>query len=94
MAQVAFPYTTFLDPSGAPLSNGYVLISLSQDVQSPNGLLCRGMDTRVQLDSNGVMVAIPQVWQAVSLQPSGTWYLYSAYAADGQLALGPEAIVI
>lgn len=94
MARQAFPYTTFSDPSGSVLSNGYVLLRISQDVNSPSGLIGAGMELNVALDQNGVMVNVPQVWPNASLQPSGTCYLYSAFAADGQLVLGPESVVI
>lgn len=94
MAQIAFPYTTFIDPSGNALSNGYVIVYVSQDAHSPGGLLCGGMELRVQLDSSGVMSPVPQLWQNSDLQPAGTFYLYAAYAADGQLVLGPEPVTI
>lgn len=94
MSQQPFPYTTFTDPEGAALSNGYVVITLSQDAQSPNGLICGGMELRVQLNTSGVMSTVPQLWQNSDLNPSGTRYLYSAYTADGELVLGPEPVVM
>ena len=91
---VAWPYTQYTYPSGAPLSNGYVLIWLDTDAKTPTGLICRGMSLRVPLDANGVMNPVPQVWQNVALLPSGCTYLQEAYTPDGELVLGPDSIVI
>lgn len=94
MAQQAFPYTIFNAPSGAPLSGGYVLISISTDVQTPSGQLCAGMTLRVDLDSNGAMIDIPQVWANSSLSPSGSCYLLTAFTAEGEAALGPLPVTV
>lgn len=89
-----FPYTAFTDPSGLPLSGGYILLSIDADVQSPSGLLCAGMTMRQDLDGNGTVLTIPQVWSNTDLLPAGSCYLLSAYAADGQLALGPMKVQV
>lgn len=89
-----FPYTTFTDSMGSPLSGGYVLIEISTDVQSPDSSMCRGMVTRVALDDSGVMISVPQVWSNMLLLPAGSFYLLSAYTADGELASGPTSIQV
>lgn len=94
MTQQAFPYTTFWDSSGAPLVDGYVLLRLSQDAHSPNGLICGGKDVLISLDAAGVMESVPQVWPNSQLTPSGSSYIYQAYRADGQLAFGPESVTL
>lgn len=94
MARTSFPLQTFQNTDGTPLSGGFVLISISTDVQSTDGQLCEGMTLRVALDSNGTMTSIPQVWPNASLVPSGSYYVLSAYAADGQRVLGPSSVTV
>lgn len=93
-ARQAFPDTTFTDPSGEPLANGYALIKVSTDVQCPSGMLCAGMTLRVALDSQGEMVSIPQVWPTDVLLPSGAVYILRAYTAEGELVFGPSQVQI
>lgn len=94
MARQSFPYTAFTDSSGDPLSNGYALIKVSTDAQSPSGQLCAGMTLRVALDSNGVMVNVPQVWPTDTLLPDGTVYILRAYTAEGEFVFGPRQVQI
>lgn len=94
MAQVDFPYTTFSDPLGRPLSNGMAVITLNTDVQSPNGQLCAGLEVSVPLDSDGEMTSVPQVWQNASLSPTGSVYILRAYSSAGELVFGPMQITV
>jgi hypothetical protein len=85
MARVAFPITTFQDAEGNPLSFGYVLLSISTDVNTPDpAQLCEGMTSKITLDTNGVVVGSPTVWPNASLSPSNAVYLYSTYRQNGQ----------
>lgn len=94
MSQVSFPYTTFTDPSGNPLADGYVLINVNVDVQSPSGLLCGGMSLRVDLNGSGVMESIPNVWPNSFLLPGDSYYVLRTYSSDGQLASGPDKVTV
>lgn len=94
MAKQSFPYTTFTDPAGNPLSNGYVQIYIIDDAQSSTGLLCRGMTLQVSLDGNGVMVSVPQVWPNDELEPDGTYYVLKTYTSVGELAQGPLKVTV
>jgi hypothetical protein len=94
MAQVGFPYTTFYTASGAPLSDGYIEIEIINDVQSPDGLLCRGMILQQALNSSGVVTSVPQVWPNADLLPAGSYYVLNSYTADGQLVSGPTMVTV
>lgn len=85
MARVAFPITTFQDAEGNPLSFGYVLLSISTDVNTPDpAQLCEGMISKIVLDANGSVTGSPTVWPNASLSPASTVYLYSTYRQNGQ----------
>ena len=87
-SRTSFPLTTFTDSSGEPVANGYALLSLPDDGGSPDGLICRGLVCRVELDVYGSMQTIPYVWPSSSLlNPNwtdGLPYLLSTYTAEGQ----------
>jgi len=87
MAQVSFPITTYLDSSGKPLANGYLLINLTFDaaIGTTSSQVCAGLKVQVNLDSNGVITGSPVFWQNSSLSPSGSMYVVEAYEANGQL---------
>ncbi len=79
-----FPITTFEDPSGNPLSNGYVLIRASSDVASTSETQTgREMVLRVSLNSSGVMDPIPEIH--FPAYPSGVVYKTEAYTSLGEL---------
>jgi len=94
MARQAFPYTTFTDPSGNVLSNGYILLELNEDVKSPSGSLCQGMTLRGTLDANGALVSVPQVWPNSQLSPSDSYYILRGFTSDGELVLGPLKVIV
>jgi len=75
MVQQTFRITTFVTPSGAPLSGGCALIRLNMDAQSPSGQICGGMAVNIPLNSSGVPETFPQFWTNAALNPSGTEYL-------------------
>lgn len=89
-----FPYTTFKAADGTPLRNGSILLAIDDDVQAPDGSICRGMTVLQLLDNSGVVVSVPQVWANADLLPAGSHYILSAYTANGELASGPEKIEV
>jgi len=94
MARQSFPYTTFTTPTGDPLSEGFILIYVADDAKSPDGLLCRGMTLRVELDENGAVVSVPQVWPTDVLEPSGVYYVLTSYTRTGELVVGPLKVEV
>lgn len=87
----------FMDPSGAPLANGYLILQLSQDEQSyiPSEIGA-GRKIRVDLDSTGNLPSSPPVYVFANdaLNPTNSWYSVSAYTADGQRVWGPNTVQI
>lgn len=85
---------SFQDPRGAPLASGYLLFKLSQDAQV-NGSeeVSSGETLKVPLDANGNIVTSPiqSLWPNDVLLPANTFYMVSAYTAQGQLVWGPNA---
>lgn len=94
MSQVSFPISTFTDAEGNPLSNGYLLIRINTDAMSPSGQICYQLQVRIPLDVNGEVSGSYLFWPNVSLNPLGSYYVLRAYAADGQLVLGPLTVII
>lgn len=89
-----FPYTSFTDTSGNPLSFGYALIHLGDDGNAPDGLICNRTILRVNLDANGTMLTGPQVWDNTTILPKGTYYVLRVYTNAGELVLGPRMVTI
>jgi hypothetical protein len=94
MARVAFPITVFYDSSGAPLANGYVKISLTQDAMSPTGQVCGSCSLNVVLDNTGTMASVPQVYPCSQLNPTSVQYVVIAYTASGERASGPDFVTV
>jgi hypothetical protein len=92
--RVPFPYTNFTDTSGNPLSFGYALIHLGDDGNVPDGLICNRSVLRANLDANGNMITVPQVWNNTSILPIGTYYVLTAYTTSGELVFGPIKVTI
>lgn len=84
----------FQDVIGNPLANGYLLMSLSQDVQvNSDAQIAAGYEITITLNNSGsVDTTTPQyVWPNDVMLPINTFYNVSAYSADGQLVWGPNA---
>jgi hypothetical protein len=87
----------FQTPTGDPLSNGYLLFSLSQDAQvTVSGVteqVGAGEIISVPLDDDGNIVTSPEqlIWPNDVLTPANTFYTVSAYSSIGQLVWGPNA---
>ena len=94
MLRVDFPITVFYDPSGAPLADGYVYISLTDDALSPDGQICGNLPLKVALDGTGTMIVVPQVYPCVALLPNDVLYSFAAYTAIGEMVSGPEFVSV
>lgn len=94
MAKVAFPITVYNGPDGLPLSNGYLLVSISNDAMSVDGQLCYQLVTKVPLDNNGQIIGALTFFPNNQLNPLGTYYIVNGYTSAGQLVLGPVAVYI
>jgi hypothetical protein len=86
----------FQDALGEVIAKGTLRLKLSQDeVLSNNaGQLCGGAEVRIPLDANGnvdTAQANVSVWPTDQMMPAGAFYTVWAYAADGQLAWGPNS---
>lgn len=93
MPQNSLPITNFTDAEGNELSNGFLLISISTDAQTPTGQLGGYQKVRVQLDSSGTVSGDPQFWANASLLPANTVYLLRAYTEEGQLVTVTPIVV-
>lgn len=84
----------FQDALGNPLALGYLQFELSQDSQV-NGTtqIAAGYIVKINLDSSGNISTSPaqSVWPNDVISPVGTFYLVSAFSANGQLVWGPNA---
>jgi hypothetical protein len=93
MAQNSLPLTQFTDAEGNDLSDGFLLINISTDVQTPTGQLGANQKVRVQLDGSGSVSGTPLFWPNASLLPLGTVYLLRAYTNAGQLVTVTPIVV-
>lgn len=87
----------FQDAAGNLLSDGYLLMELSQDgVVNSDEQVAAGIVLKILLDANGNVATSPAqyVWPNDVISPSGTFYTVSAYKADGQLVWGPNSQVV
>jgi len=91
----------FQDPSGNPLSNGWLVLRLSHDsnitvLGAPNGSqVAAGVAINLYLDTNGNLVANQYLWTNDSLSPSGSYYLLTAYNSNGvQVSAFPQTYFI
>lgn len=85
---------SFQDSLGNVLVKGYLILELSQDAQvNGNTQLVAGYTVKILLDGNGNVTASPAqyVWPNDVMSPSSTFYIVSAYTANGQLVWGPNS---
>ena len=84
---------TFQLPNGQPVASGYMLIRLNMDgnVSGSSLQLC-GNTIRLPLDNNGILSSSYLFWPNNAISPSGTYYIYSIYTAQGELVLGPTKV--
>jgi len=95
MPRVPFPVTNFTDLDGSPLSDGYLIIRVTEDTQTPDGgQLCAGAVVQVDLDSGGNVEGSPTFWGNNAMLPNTTAYLLNSYNADGQKVLTNLYIVV
>ena len=94
MPMVPFPITSFSTSNGTPLALGYLIVELSNDALAPSGQICAGRDVRIPLDSSGNIPAGTTIWSIAALNPATGNYLVRAFAASGQLVLGPTPMSV
>ena len=85
---------TFQDPSGAPITNGTLTMRLNIDGLGAGsvGSQVAGLEFKLSLDSNGVIVGPPTVWANDALTPA-TVYLCRVYTAQGEPVCSFQATV-
>lgn len=92
----------FQDSEGAVLANGYLILRLNQDSVVNTSQICAGIETRLQLDSDGNVAsststpAAPNqfVWGNDQLLPVNSFYRMTGYDFRGQLSWGPNNVQI
>lgn len=84
----------FQDITGNPLADGNLLLQLNQDatVNTVTAVVA-GYQVEILLDSDGNVQTSPvqSVWPTDAMMPADSFYLVSAYSANGQLVWGPNA---
>jgi hypothetical protein len=83
----------FQDSEGNKLALGYLIMYLSADENiSGVGNIVSGRSIRIQLDSNGDVVASPaqSVWGNDQMLPANSYYRVTGYTEVGQPAWGPN----
>lgn len=92
-AKVQLTGGSFQDSEGNLLASGYLLMKLNQDeTVVGSGQVCSGIEIKILLDANGVVVASPaqSIWGNDQMVPVNSYYRVSGYTASGQLAWGPN----
>jgi hypothetical protein len=82
----------FQAADGTPLSNGWLVLTLSHDsnvstLGGPNGIqVASGLKVTLFLDTNGNLVPNQYIWTNDLLSPSGSYYTVIAYTFQGTVA--------
>jgi hypothetical protein len=86
---------TFVDPTGEPLANGYLVLQLSHDEKSgtPNQVVS-GLRQRVTLNGGGQISPAVAIYSNTNLTPAGSFYFATVYAEDGTEAVPRSTITI
>lgn len=92
-SKAALTVTTFQNPDGSSVVNGYLLIRLNI-AGSVNNEQIQSNYTKILLNSSGVIVGSPTFWPNASISPIGTYYIEKVYNAIGQLIAGPNSITV
>src|SRR6267142_309317 len=75
---------TFQNPDGTPVSNGYVIATMSKDAVSSDGSqVVAGLRVRGQLDNSGRTVGF-NLWSSDQLTPSDASYILNVYDFNGK----------
>lgn len=83
----------FQDILGNLLVDGYLLMELSQDASTSDGIqITAGTVVKIPLDASGNVVTSPaySIWPNDVLTPANTFYNVSAFTSEGQLVWGPN----
>lgn len=76
----------FQNNEGLPLSNGYLVLSLSHDSTygtPPYAQIPSGIRTRIYLDNNGNAAPNQYVWPNSLVAPASSYYTVEAYNNQG-----------
>jgi len=89
----------FQDAEGNPLAGGSLKMQLSSDATYNQYYICAGFVFETELDSSGNVLVPCNVWPnnaiiGVWSGQADTYYMASAFTADGQLAWGPNAVTV
>lgn len=87
----------FQDCEGNIIVNAQLVLELSAPATDRmTGVIqvCPGRKVSYQLDANGNIAGAQGVWSNDLLLPAGTYYRAWVYAANGQLAWGPNCQVL
>lgn len=91
--KVSFPLTTFQLPSGNPVANGSINVSLNTD-GSVNNTQIQSNGDNISLNPSGVVVGTPTFWPNADISPPGSYYILSVYTSSGQLVAGPNKVTV
>jgi len=96
MALVALTGGGFSTPNGQPLSNGYLLLTLSHDEQSDGAIqLLAGHTIRICLDNNGNAAVGSQAYATDQMLPAGAYYTVTVYDNTGrQVSTGNQTLTL
>ena len=79
---------SFQDSEGNLLSGGYLTMRLNQDGVVNTSQVCAGIKITITLDGYGSVIAGQYVWANDVLLPTNSYYVVTAYTANGQIAWG------
>lgn len=84
---------SFQDSNGEVLSNGYLILKLSQDEVVNSSQVCSGIEIKVLLDQDGsVVTSTPQnIWGNDQLLLANSYYRVTGYSSKGQISWGPNS---
>jgi hypothetical protein len=85
--------TTYQNPDGSPVANGFLLIGLNQAATSGGNAIGVSKVT-VLLDANGTIIGTPEFASSSTLEPPTAYYILTIHAATGQQVSGPTILVI
>ena len=80
----------FQDAEGNLLANGYLTMVLSADSEVNDSMICSGLQLNISLDGTGNVIGGQNVWGNDQLLPVNSYYIVTAYSANGQTVWGPN----
>ena len=85
----------YKNPDGTPVSNGSLLLELTQDANI-NAICQLGGKSvvTIPLDNSGNVSGTVLIWPNDLMTPSGVKYIYRVYNSSGLLVSGPALMTI